>query len=70
MNTNKKVTLLGKEIGIEDIEKLQSPALKEILKQQLDTYEGETSDRCSHGRYSVYSRYSKSTCICIPLVGL
>jgi len=70
MQSDKKITLLGREIGVEDIEKLQSPALKEILKQQLQTYEKENVEKCAHGRYSVYSRYSKSTCICLPLVGL
>jgi hypothetical protein len=68
MEPTKKITLLGKEIGSDDIEQLESPALKEILKQQLENYKGETTERCAH--YSVYSRYSKSTCICLPLVGL
>lgn len=62
MSTKKSVNLMGIDISLEDIDKVKSPALKKILKlQYLRVGESLSHNKCVHGKYSVYTRYSKGS---------
>ena len=70
MKTKKTINLLGREISRTDIKKIKSPALKKILTQQFENCNYDYKEKCIHGRYTVYSRYRESHCVCLPLMGL
>jgi len=58
MKDEKKLTLLSRELTLEDIENVKSPALREILKEHFLQQSDELKHK-EHSKYSEYSKYDK-----------
>jgi len=59
MESEKKVTMLGRELTFKDIENIQSPALQAILKERFLEVTGEQKEGYFHTKHSDHHKYEK-----------
>lgn len=59
MKPQEKISVFGKELTLEEIERIESPALRNILREHFLHKSEQQSGLCSHTKYTDYTKHSK-----------